>query len=182
MLWLLDCIWSRYERLSVLNTMCRNLLFHIFGVLWTITVLLITFCQEGPQMLHEKFGANCSNHLGGVRKSIFFHLTRFCEGKVTAKFSSIQRARKYNVSQCATYYVGVMGQKCFCVDNSTTCIFGVWVTGASLYHPYQFNFHNSYGVGTVPNIKSKLQAATKGPSQSTHIGACCHHGVQHRCI
>ena len=41
--------------LSVFTTMCRKLLFYILGVLWAIELLLLTFCQEGPYMLHAKF-------------------------------------------------------------------------------------------------------------------------------
>ena len=43
-----------------------GLLFYMLGVLRTIAILLITFCQEHPQMVHSKFGANLSNHIGGV--------------------------------------------------------------------------------------------------------------------
>ena len=77
-------------------------------------------------MLHAKFGANSSYCLGGVRKSRF-SLSRFCEWKDTAQmceayttqFSSTQGTCRDNVQQCATYYVGFMGQKCFCIENST---------------------------------------------------------------
>ena len=56
-----------------------------------------------------------------------FHLSRFCKWKVTAnmdvayatQFSS--GTRRYSVQQCATYYVGFMGQKGFCIKNTTTC-------------------------------------------------------------
>ena len=43
---------------------------YISGILWTIKILLITFCQEGPHMVHSKFGANWSNRLGGVQKML----------------------------------------------------------------------------------------------------------------
>ena len=114
------------------KTVCfeHNVLFYILGVFWPIKILLINFCQEGPQMLHGKFGTAWSNFLGGVWKSKFFNLTQFCEWKVTVKvgvtyttqFSPIQRARQCNVSHCATHYVWVMGQNCFWVDNSITCL------------------------------------------------------------
>ena len=67
--------------------MCRNLLFYILGVFWTIKILLLTFCHEGPQMLHAKFGANQSNHVGGVRKSTFFICRNFENGKLPQKWA-----------------------------------------------------------------------------------------------
>ena len=37
-----------------------------FGHLLVFQNFLITFCQEGPQMLHAKLRANWSSQLGGV--------------------------------------------------------------------------------------------------------------------
>ena len=65
-------LW-RYVALPVLNQICRKLLFNNLNILRTIEILLITFCQEGPQMLCGKFQANQWNRLGGVRKRGFRH-------------------------------------------------------------------------------------------------------------
>ena len=37
-------------------------------------------------MLHAKFGANWSNHLGGVQKSMFFVVCNFVNGKILQKW------------------------------------------------------------------------------------------------
>ena len=39
-------------------------------------------------MLHAKFGANRSNHLGGVRKSKFFIFRNFANGNLSQKWAS----------------------------------------------------------------------------------------------
>ena len=49
---------SRYATLPVWNQICRKLLFHNLKITFSITSLLITFCQEGPQMLCAKFRGN----------------------------------------------------------------------------------------------------------------------------
>ena len=49
--------------------------------------LLIAFCLEGPQMLHAKFGENWSNCLGGVRKSRFFIVCNFADGRLLQKWA-----------------------------------------------------------------------------------------------
>ena len=38
-------------------------------------------------MLHAKFGANWSNHLGGIRKSRFFIVCDFVDGKLVQKWA-----------------------------------------------------------------------------------------------
>ena len=48
----------------------RKLLFNNLSILWNIKILVISFCQESPQMLRAKFGANRLNCLGGVRKKV----------------------------------------------------------------------------------------------------------------
>ena len=48
----------RYATLCVLSKMYRKLLFNNLSIVWNIKILLITFCQESPQMLCAKFGAN----------------------------------------------------------------------------------------------------------------------------
>ena len=58
----------RYATLPIWNEICRKLLFNNFSIVWPIEIILITFCQEGPQMLCGKFHANRWNCLGGVRK------------------------------------------------------------------------------------------------------------------
>ena len=63
-----------YENICDNQTVCtvQEILFYILDVLWTITIILILiFCQCCPHMLHAKFGANRSNHVGGVRKNKF---------------------------------------------------------------------------------------------------------------
>ena len=86
-LWKRDCIWSRYARLCVFTTMGWKSLFYISGILWTIKFLLITSCQEGPEMLPAKFGANWSNCLGGVWKSKFYICGDFSNGKIPQKLA-----------------------------------------------------------------------------------------------
>ena len=41
----------RYAILPVRNKICRKLLFNNLSIVWNVKILLITFCQEGPQML-----------------------------------------------------------------------------------------------------------------------------------
>ena len=59
--------------------MCRKLLFYISGLLWTIRILLITFCLEHPDTLPAKLGAN---RLGKVLKSKFFIWCDFANGNL----------------------------------------------------------------------------------------------------
>ena len=64
--------------------MCRKLLF--CGCFMDYKNSFDNFCQEGPHMLHSKFGANRSNRLGGVRKSRFFVVCNFMNGKLLWKW------------------------------------------------------------------------------------------------
>ena len=70
-----SCHWDRpmwrYTTLRVLSKVYRKLLFNNLSILWNIKILLITFCQESPQMLCAKFCGKRWNRLGGVRKSRF---------------------------------------------------------------------------------------------------------------
>ena len=70
------CFLFLFLSLPLLNQICRKLLFNNSKTNFSITSLLITFCQEGPQMLCAKFRANRWNRLGGVRKSRF---STFCD-------------------------------------------------------------------------------------------------------
>ena len=72
----LDTPLWRYPTLPVWKEICRKLLFYNLSIVWPIKILLITFCQEGPQMLSAKFRANWWNRLGEVRKSRF---STFCD-------------------------------------------------------------------------------------------------------
>ena len=48
----------RYATLRVLSTMYRKLLLNNLSIVWNIKIVLITFCQESPQMLCAKFHGN----------------------------------------------------------------------------------------------------------------------------
>ena len=43
------------ETLPVYNEMCRKLLFNKLSIVCNIKILLMTFCQEGPQMCVQSF-------------------------------------------------------------------------------------------------------------------------------
>ena len=48
---------------EISNTSClvgnlQEVVFNNLSIVWPIKILLITFCQEGPQMLCAKFRAN----------------------------------------------------------------------------------------------------------------------------
>ena len=86
--------------------------------MWSIKILLITFCQEGPQMLCAKFRANWWNSLGGVWKSRF---SIFCDvvnkkrwrkwaWPIPRHFSTIHWTREYKVFECVTKCLGVISQ------------------------------------------------------------------------
>ena len=54
----LDRPMWRYTTLCVLSKMYDKSLFSNLSIVWNIKILLITFCQERPQILCAKFGAN----------------------------------------------------------------------------------------------------------------------------
>ena len=82
----LDTPLWRYPTLPVWKEICRKLLFNNLSIVWPIKILLISFRQEGPQMLCAKFCANWLNCLGRVRKSRF---SPFCNVAYTTRLSPI---------------------------------------------------------------------------------------------
>ena len=95
--------------ICVLSKTHRKLLFNNLSIVWNIKILLITFCQESPQMLCAKFGGNGWNCLGEVRKSRFATFREFAMACMT-RFSTIQWTRGYMVFECATKYMWVTSQ------------------------------------------------------------------------
>ena len=95
--------------ICVLSKTHRKLLFNNLSIVWNIKILLITFCQESPQMLCAKFGGNGWNCLGEVRKSRFATFREFAMACMT-RFSTIQWMRGYMVCECATKYMWVTSQ------------------------------------------------------------------------
>ena len=50
-------VW-RYATLCVLSKMYRKLLANKLSIIGHIKIILISYCQDSPQMLCAKFGAN----------------------------------------------------------------------------------------------------------------------------
>ena len=48
----------RYAILHVLSKMYRKLLFNDLSTVWNIKIILISFCEESPQMLCAKVRGN----------------------------------------------------------------------------------------------------------------------------
>ena len=77
----------------------------------------------------------------------------------TTQFNWIQGTRRCNVWQCATY-VGVKGQKHFCIENSPTCWSSLVCELQGPFYSTSMNFIPISGVGTVPNIKLDSHQST----------------------
>ena len=68
-----------------LSKMYRKLLSNNLSIVLNIKILLITFCQESPQMLCAKFRWNWWNRLGGVQKSRFATFREFAGKKTVGR-------------------------------------------------------------------------------------------------
>ena len=110
-----DCPLKREDSQAVLSSFS-----HKSTTYWTIAILWITFCQEGP----VSFFSCTINKVIKAKKILVRHVTMALFGKNGSGLVIAPPA-----------------------DH-----FGVWVTGAILYHPFGFHWHRCYGVGTVPNI------------------------------
>ena len=122
----------------------------------------------GNFFLHNLVGCYCqyyTMHSEVRRTSVNLHKFNLRELKFTVKVgmaftiqsSWIQRTHKYKVSQCATYCVGFISQKHFCVDNSATCWSFLVCELQGPIFTTPINFISSV---TVPNIKLDSHQST----------------------
>ena len=107
----------RYATPPVLTKMYRKLLFNNLSILRKISIILIAFCQEGPQIHCAKFGANQLYCWGGVQKSRFATF-RECanksgggneRGTIQGTCGHVDSGNK--LCECALKYMGVISQK-----------------------------------------------------------------------